>query len=368
MADKAILVIDADSETAQKIESALESQDYLVFIASTEEFGMTMARKVHPALIFVNPAMIGGSGLDICKRIHAIETLGNVPIIALTPFKGELDHRYRYEYGIVDAIGKPFNTDELIEKTSRALSLRSPNEAPSAAERPGFEEEARQVEDGETPEPVEEMIHKEAGAAAGLPEGKEAAASEFGPTLATSRAMRKRRDDGSRFTVSLIAAAIVVILAGAGFFLYQMGLFSAKEVKKPAVAKPLPPDQLKAVQSASEPTQNPEESASKEKPFTVAPSQAAAPSTSADNELQKKPAGKAVYSVQIGAFKEEKNAETLVKQYTEKGYDAFVQSVPKDKEMLHRVLIGRFDNKKEARTTAAEIMKKENIKVIVAGD
>lgn len=366
MADKAILVIDSDSETAQNIEAALESEDYLVFIASTEEFGMTMARKVHPALIFLNPALTGGSGLDICKTIHGIETLGSVPIIAITPFEGELDPRYRSEYGIVDAIGKNFAPDELIAKTVRALSSRPSDEAPSAAEKPAIEDEAQLMEK-ETPEPVENILHEEAAAPAGLPEGGEASASED-DDLTARRTMRRRRDAGSRLTVPLIAAVILVIVAGSGFFLYKMGLFGAKEVRKPAVAKSVPLDQQKPVQPSPAPEQKPQEPAPKEEPAAVSPPQTAIPSAPAVKEPPKKPAGKTAYSVQLGAFKEEKNAETLAKKYKEKGYDAFVQSVPRDKEMLHRVLIGKFENRKEAWTKAEEIMKKEDVKVTVAGD
>lgn len=100
-------------------------------------------------------------------------------------------------------------------------------------------------------------------------------------------------------------------------------------------------------------------------PAAVSPPPAAMSAPSTAQMPEKKQAGKALYSVQIGAFKNEKNAEILVKQVREKGYDAFVQTTPKDKEMLHRVLIGKFEDRKEAGKLAEDIRNKENVKAII---
>ena len=159
MADRAILVIDSDMETQLRIESTLEAEDYLVFIASTEELGMTMARKVSPALIFVNPAIAGGTGLDICRTLHEMEGLGDVPIIILSSFDGEISSRYRAEYGIVDALAKSSGAGELIAKTSRALSLGPLGpELREAGEHEFYDEagEPEKEEEVKAPETVQE--------------------------------------------------------------------------------------------------------------------------------------------------------------------------------------------------------------------
>jgi cell division septation protein DedD len=82
--------------------------------------------------------------------------------------------------------------------------------------------------------------------------------------------------------------------------------------------------------------------------------------------VKQKPAGKALYSVQIGVFRSDDNANSLVKKYKEKGYDAFIQkSTTQDKGVLNRVLIGRFNKRKEAAVLAKNISSKENINVII---
>ncbi len=356
MAGKAILVIDSDSETAQRIESALESQDYLVFIASTEEFGITLARKVKPALIFVNPAIENGSGLDVCRKIHGLETLGNVPVIVLSPFEGELDPRYRSEYGIVDALGKSFTPEELISKTSRALSLKDFETAPPPAEESTPGEGLGEREKEEMPETAQAAPSEKPMVPEEPPKTEEIAEGEGIPPLAAKKAPRRRTTPGSRLSVPVIAVAILLILAAAGFILYRTGVLGGKEVKRPAMVK-TPPPVPKRPEVAPPPASPPATA-----PAVPAPSPAPAPKHGPE------PQGKPVYSVQIGAFRNEKNAEAMAQQFKEKGYDVYVQTIPRDKEMLHRVLIGKFGNMKEAGKFATEISSKEKVKVVVTGN
>ncbi|MDP1758927.1 MAG: SPOR domain-containing protein, partial [Thermodesulfovibrionales bacterium] len=69
---------------------------------------------------------------------------------------------------------------------------------------------------------------------------------------------------------------------------------------------------------------------------------------------------------QLGAFKNTNNAEALAKDYKAKGYETFIQeSAGKDKETLYRVLIGKFENKKEAVKLAKDIEAKEKVKAVI---
>ncbi len=108
MLGETILVIDTDAETTQQIVSTLESEDYLVFTAQSGDIGLTMAKKVNPLLIFVNPAMTGTSGLEVCKTIHSTKSLKNIPIVVLSTFEGATDPRYSALYGIIGSLKKPF--------------------------------------------------------------------------------------------------------------------------------------------------------------------------------------------------------------------------------------------------------------------
>jgi DNA-binding response OmpR family regulator/cell division protein FtsN len=395
MAGKVILVVDSDAETAQKIETALESEDYMVFIASTVEFGITMARKVRPALIFVNPALSGGSGLDFCRTVHGMEALGNVPVIALSPYEGETDPRYFSGCGIVGTLGKPFTPEDLISKTAEALSLRSHDETiPSeeinldegagADEKTGAPEIPGQVAEdmlGEGEERTDGIVVRLAEKRERVkkkeilqttaqdeiteepPMTRESFEMENDMGFTGQRPSRRRREQGPRLTVPVIAAGIIIILGAAGAVVYRTGLMQKKEERK-AVA----PTQDQTLLKGPAPGKEPLQGAAQDSPRGPAAVPSPSPESALTVRTEPGPAGRTTYSVQIGAFKDERNAEVLAKQYKEKGYEAFVQSIPKDREMLHRVLIGKFENRKEAWKLAGDIGDRENIKAIVTGD
>jgi DNA-binding response OmpR family regulator len=384
MADKAILVIDSDSDTAEDIVATLEPEDYLVFTSSTAEFAVAMARRVRPALILINPAMAGASGLDICMKLHAMEEVSSVPIIALASFEGEMDPRYRLDYGIVDLLRKPFTREELLAKITCALSMQpldtgeghAPPKPPTPEEIPGERaggsnridrivvrlKEKREEKEEKT---EKAQIAEEGSAAPEQPAETEGFVEEQDKrTFVPRKPLRMRRSPGSRLTVPLIAAVLLVILVAAGAVVYKMGVIPGAGVKKPMAVNPPQPVQKEPVEVPSPPEQKPPQDAVPEKaqlPVAVSPPPAV-------QVPEKRPAGKVIYSIQIGAFKNEKNAGVLAKQFKEKGYDAFVETVPKDKETLYRVLIGKFENRKEAGRLAGEIVDKEKVKAIVTGD
>ena len=148
MLGETILVIDTDSETTQQIVSTLESEDYLVFTAQSGDVGLTMAKKVNPLLIFVNPAMTGTSGLEVCKTIHSTKSLRNIPIVVLSTFEGATDPRYSALYGIIGSLKKPFTPEELVSKTKDILSMKSFGVQPETE----FEQSEAEEDSGFNPE------------------------------------------------------------------------------------------------------------------------------------------------------------------------------------------------------------------------
>ncbi|MDH4232256.1 MAG: SPOR domain-containing protein [Nitrospirota bacterium] len=72
------------------------------------------------------------------------------------------------------------------------------------------------------------------------------------------------------------------------------------------------------------------------------------------------------YSVQVGFFRNEKNAASLSEKLKEKGYDAFVQRyVNKNKKIFFRVMVGRFHDKTGAVEQAEIIQRREGMKSII---
>ena len=169
MTEKAILVVDTDTETVEKIKSVLESEGFLVFSASGISESISAAKKINPSLIFVNIAMKDTSGLEISKSIHEIEALQAVPIIVMTPHGGTIEPRYTTTYGIVDFFKKPFSPEELISKTIDTLEMNQAAESPAEEEPPfqsageesaphSFEEELSGEEQKIRETPMEEPL------------------------------------------------------------------------------------------------------------------------------------------------------------------------------------------------------------------
>ncbi len=402
MTGETILAIDTDSETTQKIAAILESEDYLVFTAPSGDVGITMAKKVSPKLIFVNPAMGGASGLEICKTIHGMETLKDVPIVILSAFEGTMDPRYASIYGIIDSIKKPFTPEELISKTKNVLSKEHFAAQPSAAYPGGLLEESQELsavgedtfaidagKDVEDTEMLEKTLVKpkkeiDLSDKTIVKQPKKTAQDKkaelieeiisekleekpAGRERAYVLKKRLRRTDMRGIITLIIILVVIITIVAGGFVLYKKGLLPWIKPQQPVTAKPVQPSapQQPVPAIPAQEQQKPQLPALAPAPVPGhAPKPAPAPAPAPKPDV-KKP-GKEIYSVQVGAFKSSNNAELSVKNYKEKGYEAFLQkSVQKNKEIIYRVLIGKFENNKEAAGFASSLRSKEKIKAIV---
>lgn len=420
MTGETILVIDSDTETTQAMVVTLEAEDYLVFTAPSGDVGITMAKKINPTLIFVNPAIAGASGLEVCKTIHGMELFKNVPIVILSAIEGKMDARYTALYGIVDSLKKPFSPEELISKTRGVLSMHpaaepdveadmdfgETGEAAAAEEtlmpqmHKGFSEEMdfsdstivvspkedTPPSDKTVVKPVKEKtVGEEKIEHTEIPreEPEERTGGERERTYVLKRNIR-RKGMGNRILVLIIAVVVIGLLGAGGFLAYKKGLIPGIKPREGAVKTPKDVQQVAKV--APEELQKPQPAVPEKKTATAptppATSPKPAPATVSKPEAkpapkpvavpvvpvtkpEPKPAGKSAYSVQIGAFKSEANATALSKQYKDKGYDAFILKAQKDKETIYRVLIGKFGSKKEAEKQSESISAKEKTKAII---
>ena len=71
------------------------------------------------------------------------------------------------------------------------------------------------------------------------------------------------------------------------------------------------------------------------------------------------------YTIQVGAYKTESNANEMVRNLLEKGYRAHISSDLKDGAPLFKVNIEKFSDKKDARKLAEKLTTKENLSSFV---
>ena len=388
MPKETILVIDSDTETAQQMVMTLEDEDYLVFTAPSGGMGVAMAKKVSPSLVFLSPA--SGGGLDVCREIHEIGPLKDVPIIALTSFEGASDPGYASEYGIVDFLGKSCSVEELISKTRRALSLKM-EEARGASGGGGSGQGGRLSGEHEISGERKEVSEWSASAPASGGVDSSPSAPETASGKEEEEVTDLSSDDGSLFdqgppprerrrwrtrrksrAPSLAFIAILIILAlvtAAVIVSYDslvswMGGRSQGPVSKPVAARKAAVEPGPAVLPAVSPQPKPEvkeEQPSTPKPTPSGQSVIAKVVPKSDSGQTDEPQ----YSVQMGAFRNGKNAEGLAGQFREKGYDAFVLKGMKNGETVYRVLIGRFEDLRKASAMAVTVNAKEHVKVTV---
>lgn len=75
--------------------------------------------------------------------------------------------------------------------------------------------------------------------------------------------------------------------------------------------------------------------------------------------------GGEAYVIQIGAFKNESEANAFIQNMEQKGYKPYIVPFVKDGATWYRVRVGEAKKVEEARRLAGEIYHKENIKAII---
>lgn len=71
------------------------------------------------------------------------------------------------------------------------------------------------------------------------------------------------------------------------------------------------------------------------------------------------------YTIQVGAFKHQNNADELFEKLKQKGYEVFVALVRIGKNLLYKVQVDHFKNKKEAVQFAKKFQQKENLSYFI---
>ena len=383
--EEKIIVIDDDHGTCKLILRELEAKGLEVIIISDPENAVEKAKQIDPDLIFISLLSFGSEGVRVCKSIHSIKNLREVPVIMLISYPGELDPRYAATLGVVDVLVKPLNTDELVSKTMNVLGRGAVSSGRYAIPRePLVEKEVRMFPLDEESNVLEATKAESIKAPSELLEDetveqkknyadKEADKDLFKRDYESYRGIKK-----SLVKERLPIYAALLIFAGfsvAVLFFTDTGekLISAfleetpgekKSVQKDTTAETLPADKIET-KKVFPPVvvDRPEES--------VAP----AAETDTTNIVQGKKKispkkseffKKTGYSVQVGVYENEKNAVLFVDKLKEKGYEVFViKDLRADNISVHRVLVGKFKNKNEALNLSIVIRQKEGIQSFV---
>ncbi|MBI2939478.1 MAG: response regulator transcription factor [Chloroflexi bacterium] len=116
-----ILVIDDDRKITSLLRRALTYEGYTVAVANDGIQGLQQARESPPDLVILDITMPGPDGLEVCRRLRAVE---EVPIIMLTARDEVPDRVAGLDAGADDYVVKPVALEELFARVRAQLRRR----------------------------------------------------------------------------------------------------------------------------------------------------------------------------------------------------------------------------------------------------
>ena len=126
-----ILVVDDSADNLAMISLDLQQQNYRVVTASNGEDAITIAAQTLPNLILMDINLPELDGLAATRRIRDLETLREVPVVAVTAFGTEGFQRAAYDAGVDGYLTKPIDMDRMHQLIARLLSTGESGKLPS---------------------------------------------------------------------------------------------------------------------------------------------------------------------------------------------------------------------------------------------
>lgn len=123
---KKILIVDDEPYIRSLLEETLEDileKGVDLFIAENGQKGLEMTLQHNPNLIFLDVMMPKMNGYDMCEAVKKTHKLNNIYIIMLTAKGQEVDGQKGMDVGANEYLTKPFDPDEILNKTSKILGL-----------------------------------------------------------------------------------------------------------------------------------------------------------------------------------------------------------------------------------------------------
>lgn len=137
----AIKILLADkSITIQKVvEMLFSGREYEVTCAGDSETALNEAERIVPDVVLVDVDLPRIGGYTFAERLRQKPTFAQTPVILMLSRDDVLDPVKASEVGIIDSIRKPFESQELIGKVKKAVTMAPPRLAepiPASPARP----------------------------------------------------------------------------------------------------------------------------------------------------------------------------------------------------------------------------------------
>ena len=127
---RTVLLIEDNEQNAYLVKVLLEPHGYKVVAAGDGSRGLELAQTIRPDLILLDIQLPTMDGYAVAQRLRGIETLLDVPIIAVTSYAMVGDREKALEAGCTGYIEKPINPETFVTEVERFGSLPPGSEEP----------------------------------------------------------------------------------------------------------------------------------------------------------------------------------------------------------------------------------------------
>jgi len=118
-----VLVVDDSIDNLTATSLYLQQHGYRVATATNGEEAVAVAGLIKPDLIVMDLAMPGVDGLESTRQIRQIESLKDIPVVALTAFSTEGFRRAAHDTGFDGYLTKPVDFTRLADLIGRLIGL-----------------------------------------------------------------------------------------------------------------------------------------------------------------------------------------------------------------------------------------------------
>ncbi len=118
----AILVIEDDAFFQNFLELVLSGEGHEVQIADDGDVGLEAAQASPPDLILCDMSMPKMTGFEVIRALKKIDSVKDIPVIALSAHDTAADHDEAYAAGAAAYETKPIEVDRLIGAVNEALA------------------------------------------------------------------------------------------------------------------------------------------------------------------------------------------------------------------------------------------------------
>jgi len=120
-----ILVVDDEPSLRRLLRTALERAGYGVLEAADGPQALLLARAEQPALILLDVALPGLSGLEVCRRLRAEPANSRTPVLLISGVLPPNEATKLAEAGASGWLTKPFTPATLLERVEALLTART---------------------------------------------------------------------------------------------------------------------------------------------------------------------------------------------------------------------------------------------------